>query len=313
LALGQPLNLTSGKADAADAEWIHTVTRSLQDFLELIMGNEGEMDIVMNDGDGETPNWDKMKLSWTEAFTHGEVIFDKAMKRLEDGDEKTINSYIGHRVAAMSDDKISKSDIVNNLVFFLLAAVDTTSNVMQFVLYNLAANPEVQETLRNQIFEVMGDKPLGQEHLKRMPYWHGVLKETYRLTPNANFTTRTLPQEIELGGYVFPPDTTFILTSTPYMWSSQVHTDPMKFDPTRWDRSKRDRNSLAHHPYMLMPASKGKRMCPAIRTAEVEVSAFVCRLLQSYRLKLAPDSPILPKSRSTDLQPPKSQYIMELL
>jgi len=46
---------------------------------------------------------------------------------------------------------ISRTELLGNSILMLLAGYDTTSNAMQFLVYNLAVYPECQETLREQI------------------------------------------------------------------------------------------------------------------------------------------------------------------
>ena len=49
--------------------------------------------------------------------------------------------------------KLSTGQIVANSVEFLLAGYETTSAALTFTTYLLAANPEVQERLANEIHE----------------------------------------------------------------------------------------------------------------------------------------------------------------
>jgi cytochrome P450 len=315
LTLGVPLNLTSNSANPEDFQYVENITKKLFDIFQEIFTTEGEMERVM-DENKTSKLWDEFVEVMDVVSKHSEKLLADAIERIENGDENTINSYVGRRLANMDEDGLDKATLVQNIAFFLLAAVDNTSNVMELVIYNLACNPDPQETLRNQIFENLGPNThIGGKSLQKLPYWRSVLKETFRLTPNANFSMRTLPEDIELQGYNIPANTPITITSIPYLWSPLVHPDPMTFDPSRWDKSNRKKGSLINHPCMLMPFSKGKRMCVAARTAEVEISAVVCRLLQSYRVKLATDSPVLPQGRTESGRPPRpaAKFVFEKL
>ena len=63
------------------------------------------------------------------------------------------------------------------MYFFL----SQTSNVVQMILYELSRNPDVQQTLHD---EVTGVVPQGElpsaAHLQNMPYLKAVVKETLR-------------------------------------------------------------------------------------------------------------------------------------
>ena len=56
--------------------------------------------------------------------------------------------------------KLSTGQIVANSVEFLLAGYETTSATLSFTTYLLAANPEVQERLANEIHEYLAENPV---------------------------------------------------------------------------------------------------------------------------------------------------------
>ena len=56
--------------------------------------------------------------------------------------------------------KLSTGQIVANSVEFLLAGYETTSATLSFTTYLLAANPEVQERLANEIHEYLAVNPV---------------------------------------------------------------------------------------------------------------------------------------------------------
>ena len=50
---------------------------------------------------------------------------------------------------------LTDSEILSQAVIFLLAGFDTVSNTFNFIAYNLATNPEHQETLCEEIDTVL--------------------------------------------------------------------------------------------------------------------------------------------------------------
>ena len=56
--------------------------------------------------------------------------------------------------------KLSTGQIVANSVEFLIAGYDTTSATLTFATYLLAANPDVQERLSNEIHEYFAENPV---------------------------------------------------------------------------------------------------------------------------------------------------------
>ena len=72
---------------------------------------------------------------------------------------------------------LEKGEIVVDSVGFMLAGYETTSTALTFATYLLAANPEAQERLANEIHEYLKENPVSQSLLHRycMPYLHGIL------------------------------------------------------------------------------------------------------------------------------------------
>jgi hypothetical protein len=65
---------------------------------------------------------------------------------------------------------------------FMFAGMDTTSNALARILYMLAAHPEVQESLRDELKAVNGESgELGYDQLDELPWLESVIRETLRL------------------------------------------------------------------------------------------------------------------------------------
>jgi cytochrome P450 len=65
---------------------------------------------------------------------------------------------------------------------FMFAGMDTTSNALARILYLLAAHPEVQESLRDELRAVNGQSgELGYDQLDALPWLESVVRETLRL------------------------------------------------------------------------------------------------------------------------------------
>ena len=59
-----------------------------------------------------------------------------------------------------TNEGLSTGQIVANSVEFLLAGYETTSSTLTFTSYLLAANPEVQERLANEIHDYLDENPV---------------------------------------------------------------------------------------------------------------------------------------------------------
>ena len=59
---------------------------------------------------------------------------------------------------------LEKEDIVADSVGFILAGYETTSTTLSFATYALAANPEVQEKLSDEIRDYFENNPVSSLH-----------------------------------------------------------------------------------------------------------------------------------------------------
>ena len=103
-------------------------------------------------------------------------------------------------------------DIVIN---FLVAGRDTTAVTLSWTFYCLAANPEVEQKLIEEIDSVLHDRlPTYDDIDTRLPYLHAVIKEVLRLYPPVPKDIKTPINDDTL------PDGTFVPAVSPFLESS---------------------------------------------------------------------------------------------
>ncbi|KAG0804398.1 hypothetical protein G6F20_012732 [Rhizopus arrhizus] len=88
--------------------------------------------------------------------------------------------------AGMQEDiSITNEELRHNMAVLFLAGHDSTSNTLSFCLYHLAKNKRVQQKLREEIINILGDDDMdivpSLEELKQMKYMNMVIKENLRL------------------------------------------------------------------------------------------------------------------------------------
>eukprot|EP00191_Tetraselmis_sp_GSL018_P019426 CAMPEP_0177579374 /NCGR_PEP_ID=MMETSP0419_2-20121207/918_1 /TAXON_ID=582737 /ORGANISM="Tetraselmis sp., Strain GSL018" /LENGTH=371 /DNA_ID=CAMNT_0019068021 /DNA_START=995 /DNA_END=2106 /DNA_ORIENTATION=- len=115
----------------------------------------------------------------------------------------------------------------------IVAGSDTTASSLAAALAMLAANPEAQSALREELRPLGGRVPAAGE-LERLPYLEAVVRETLRLYPAASVFGRTAVQQDDLMGISVKPNSflicsPFVLGRSPEWWK-----DPNKFDPSRF-------------------------------------------------------------------------------
>lgn len=80
-----------------------------------------------------------------------------------------------------------------------------------FLLYHLAKNPEAQQTLYEESYNLLPDKdsPVTKNTLANCQYARAVLKESFRLNPISVGTGRILDSDAVFSGYQVPKGVIF--------------------------------------------------------------------------------------------------------
>ncbi len=186
---------------------------------------------------------------------------------------------------AQSEDghEFSDDDIVNHMIFLLMAAHDTTTITMSSMAYHLAKNPEWQERARAESMaagDLDYDGVLGLEVLDR------VMKESMRLCSPVPSLPRVAVRDTAIGGYHVPAGS--FVTVSPYMnhYLPELWPDPTRFDP---DRFAPDRREDRAHRMAFEPFGAGVHKCIGMHFAGMQVRAILHELLRGYRWSVPAD------------------------
>uniref|UniRef100_V5GR19 Cytochrome P450 9e2 n=1 Tax=Anoplophora glabripennis TaxID=217634 RepID=V5GR19_ANOGL len=184
---------------------------------------------------------------------------------------------------------ISDMDITAQAMIFFFAGFDTVSGLMCFLAYELVANPDIQDKLREEIkttLEECGGK-LTYEGLLKMKYMDMVVSETLRKWPIAVAVDRvcTKPYTIEP---TRPDEKPVHLDKDDVLWLPifAMHRDPEHFpNPERFDPERfSDENKGNIKPYTYFPFGLGPRNCIGSRFALLETKTVIFHILKSFEL-----------------------------
>lgn len=162
-----------------------------------------------------------------------------------------------------------------------LVGIDTTSNAVASILYQLSQRPEVQERLYDEISNVLKDQSLGPGDINQMPYLKACVKEVLRMYPVVIGNGRQLSKDTVICGYNIPKGTQVIFQHYVMGNSDEYFTNASEFRPERW----LNRSMYKHHPFASLPFGFGKRMCLGRRFAELEIHVMICKMVQSFKME----------------------------
>ncbi|XP_066257197.1 probable cytochrome P450 49a1 isoform X2 [Euwallacea similis] len=166
-----------------------------------------------------------------------------------------------------------------------LVGVDTTSNAVASILYQLAVHPAKQHVLHQELDRILPRKNvrLTPEKLDEMHYLKACIKETMRMFPVVIGNGRQTTSDCVIGGFAVPKGVQIVFQHYVISNQEEFFTKSHEFIPERW--LKRCPLSKDHHPFASLPFGFGRRMCLGKRFAELEIQTLLAKILQNYRIE----------------------------
>lgn len=168
---------------------------------------------------------------------------------------------------SFSDDrKFTFSEAAAQAFVFFAGGFETSSTTMQFALYELTLNPEVQEKARQEILKVLAkhDGKITYEAIYEMDYLGRVIDETLRKYPPIPILQRECNKDFTIPDtkVVIPTGVTVQVPVLGLHMDPEYFPNPEKFDP---DRFKEEEKAKRHH-YVYVPFGEGPRNCIGMYT-----------------------------------------------
>jgi cytochrome P450 len=223
-------------------------------------------------------------FTWWRGLKARELLEDYFAARVQERRGKDGNDLLSVLCQTEDEDgnRFSDEDIVNHMIFLMMAAHDTSTTTTTNMAYELAANPDWQERCRAES-ERLGDGPLDIESLEKLESLDLVMNEAIRLVSPVQWAMRQTVRDTELLGYYLPKGTNVIAYPGMNHRLPELWTDPLKFDP---DRFTEPRNEHKRHRYAFTPFGAGAHKCIGMTFGQLEIKTIMHRLLRQYRLEL---------------------------
>ncbi|UYV70725.1 hypothetical protein LAZ67_8000380 [Cordylochernes scorpioides] len=160
-----------------------------------------------------------------------------------------------------------------------------TSHSFSFLLFNLARNPQVQEKVYQELMGLLKhkDAPITPEILNEMRYLKACVKESMRISPIVDGTSRTLQQDVVMSGYLVPAGTNLLAHNMVACRQPSYFPEPNSFLPERWlDKSPQ---RVIPPNFTFLPFGFGPRMCVGRRIAEHEIWLLLAKIIMNFRVE----------------------------
>ncbi|XP_033626862.1 cytochrome P450 27C1-like [Asterias rubens] len=242
--------------------------------------------------------WKDHEAAWDYIFSFARKAVDGRLAEISaQSESEGEHDSDGFLTYLLSSKQLTMKEIYSNACELLLAGVDTTSNTLAWVLYELSRHPDVESRLHDEVCEVLGTDKMraaDTEDLARMPYLKSIIKEILRLYPVVPANNRILEKDIVIGGYHIPKKT--IIGSLQYVIGRDpnIFDEPNTFKPDRWLRDKSGRLNCSSSSFASVPFGFGPRMCIGRRIAELELNLALAKISQTFKLQYLGEGTVAP-------------------
>jgi cytochrome P450 len=181
-------------------------------------------------------------------------------------------------------ERFTDQEIIDHMIFLMMAAHDTTSSSLTTMMYLLALHPEWQERLRVAA-QALGKTQLEHDDLEQLEELTWVMREALRLTPPLTSMPRMCVKDTEFQGYSIPAGSMVGIYPMhvhymPSLWSNPESFDPERFSPARQEDKR--------HAFAWVPFGGGAHVCIGQHFATLQVKAIMHQLLLRYRWSIQP-------------------------
>jgi cytochrome P450 len=213
-----------------------------------------------------------------------EVVYGLIARREaapEEGDDLLVRLL---RATDEDGQRMSRTQLRDEVITMFLAGHETTALAVTFAWHHLATHPALAARIREEVEQVLGDRPGTADDVRALPFTEAVVKETMRLTPPAWIIGRQVVEELELGGHVLPVGSTVIMPQWVVHRDARWYDAPLSFDPDRWlDGRTDDLPRFAYYPF-----GGGPRVCIGNHFAMMEAILMIATMAQHLEISAAP-------------------------
>ena len=181
---------------------------------------------------------------------------------------------------------LSTQDVVDHMSFLMMAAHDTLTSSLTSFVAALAADPDWQRKLRDEVtaLGVAAGQPTTFDDLEAMPLSEMAFKEAMRMKPPVPSIPRRATRDFSFKGYAIPAGTLVSVNPLFTHHMPDLWPDPEKFDPMRFT----DEAQRARHRFAWVPFGGGAHMCLGLHFAYMQAKCFARHFLQNIEVSLEP-------------------------
>ncbi|MXQ07663.1 cytochrome P450 [Alphaproteobacteria bacterium GH1-50] len=217
------------------------------------------------------------------------LIGDLVAARTEEIREGRAPDDLATRIMTTPDPEtgatFSSDEMVDQVAIFFLAGHETSAAHLGWTLWCLAAAPEWQERVAEELAGF--DPEAGLAGLSALKVTRNVLREVLRLYPPVPMMVREAAEGDVFRKRQVPKGAQIVLSPWHLHRHERIWSEPDAFDPARWE----DEATRTARREAFIPFSAGPRVCPGAGFAMAEATVLLAALLKEWRFEVM-DPPV---------------------
>jgi cytochrome P450 len=186
------------------------------------------------------------------------------------------------RAETEEGDRFDSQDVIDHMIFLMMAAHDTTTSALSSMTYELARHPEWQERLRDES-RALGSDGVAFDDGDRLIGLNLVIQEVLRLYPPLPIVPRVAMRSFEWQGYTVPANSMVVISPIHTHRMSEWWSEPDRFDPERFAPGRAEHE---RHTHSWVPFGGGAHVCIGKRFAEAQLRAVMHAMLLRFRFRV---------------------------
>ncbi|XP_062621583.1 cytochrome P450 2H1-like [Saccostrea cucullata] len=227
-----------------------------------------------------------------------EHLYKIVIDHKESFDENNLRDFIDAYLKKMKSEKSNPNttfddeQLVKLLLDLFAAGTETTSTALRWFAVFMIRNPEVQETMRKEINDVIGNSRYPtMDDRPNLPYTEAVLHEVLRFGCVVPLSLpHGLNSELKYKEFIIPKDAILVPNLYSVSFDPCVFKDPKVFRPERF----LDDDGRLINTDKVLAFSVGRRVCLGESLARMELFLFASSIVQRFRILPADPQQIPP-------------------
>ncbi|XP_025831658.1 probable cytochrome P450 6a14 [Agrilus planipennis] len=181
---------------------------------------------------------------------------------------------------------LTLEDVAAQAFVFFAAGFETSSTTLNFLMYEIVQNLDIQEKLREEIKTVLKahDGKITYEAIQEMTYMDKCVNETLRKYPPVPLLPRLCTKDYKVQNSDVIIEKGILLSIPVYgiHHDPEYYPNPEKFDPERFSEENKNKRP----PLTFLPFGEGPRICIGLRMGVLQTKVGLTALLRDYKFTL---------------------------